>query len=222
MKNQVNTLLNMFENFLQTEPQQVLFEVMMLPDNMYTYLFAQVSAQMNVAVSQLKCQFSAVVNENFHIKCQHSTTPSYDSCLKQKTVKQQYEEQKLQFAQKLGQVLAENKVSATVSDHKLLCSQVDSCIQECGQKKFWKSMQSRMPDKTVKQVRDYYHRSFQQVLYNCQISYEDKQVLQKLMAASPQERPTDIATHFLEICSNEVKNYSRRNIVVYIVNARRQ
>ncbi|CAL6032692.1 SANT/Myb_domain [Hexamita inflata] len=222
MLNQVQLMLEKFQLLIQTNPQQVLYDVMMLPDNMFNYLFMELSLQMNLPPKQLMQYFSEAVRQQFHTTAIPEKSVTNNSTTQKKPMKEQFTEQKHRFAEALSQVLKEYGVDSNTADHKQICTQVDCCIQEHGQKRFWKSMQQIMPNKTVKQLRDYYSRSFQQVLYNCQISFEDKQILRKLIEIHPDERPTDIANIFMERFSGEERNYSHRNIVVYIINCKRK
>ncbi|CAL5987776.1 SANT/Myb_domain [Hexamita inflata] len=222
MQNQVQLLMQKIQNQIQVRPQPVLYDIMMLPDGMYEQFFADMSMQKNISIHNLKHDFSEAVRQQFHTTTIPEISVTNNSTAQKKPLKEQFAEQKHRFAEALSQVLKEYGIDTNTADHKQMCTQVDGCIQEHGQKKFWKSMQQLMPDKTVKQLRDYYSRSFQQVLYNCQISYEDKQVLRKLMATNSHERPSSIAHYFMEQYSGEGKNYSHRNIVVYIINSLRK
>ncbi|CAL6001004.1 SANT/Myb_domain [Hexamita inflata] len=226
MQNQIQLLLQIIKNKLQSKPQLVLYDVMMLPDNTYQYLFAELSMEMNIPQNELKQYYSEAVNQNFQTKL----TPINSNILQSNgisyiqkiTQKELFAEQKRRFAEILAQVLKEYNIQSNPADHKQMCTYVDICIQEHGQKRFWTSMSQLMPEKTVKQLRDYYTRSFQQVLYNCQLSYDDKRVLKQLMQQYSQEQPTTIANHFMKHFSSEDNNYCHRNIVVYIINCRRK
>ncbi|CAL5970531.1 Hypothetical_protein [Hexamita inflata] len=221
MKDQIQIILQRFQNLLQSKPQLVLYDVMMLPDNTYQYLFAELAMELNIPQNELKQFVSEVINEQFQTAVLQEQKVN-NNTVQKRTQKELFVEQKRRFAEILAQVLKEYNIQSNPADHKQMCTYVDICIQEHGQKRFWSTMNQLMPEKTVKQLRDYYTRSFQQVLYNCQLSFEDKQLLRKLMETYPHERPTDIADYFMEQISGEERNYSHRNIVVYIINSRRK
>ncbi|CAL6076089.1 SANT/Myb_domain [Hexamita inflata] len=222
MQNQVHSLMQKFQQMLISNPKQVLYEIMMLPDGAYHYLLTEMSTQMSIPPNELKLHFSEAVTQQFRIIDFNKSHISNNGDIQKKSLKDQYAEQRHAFAKQLANVLQENNIISDTFDHKQMCIDVDTCIQEHGQKIFWKSMQKLIPYKTVKQLRDYYHRSFQQVLYNCHISFEDKQILQKLMNTYPSERPSSIAHHFMQEYAGEERGYSHRNIVVYIINSRRK
>ncbi|CAL6025566.1 Hypothetical_protein [Hexamita inflata] len=224
-----NLLLNQFENLLNISPEHVAYQVMMLPDTQYHTRFAQLSLELNVDVNTLKKQFVEVAMEQLvikHVSCAPEADSQENAGRKkvrrtyQRAIKQEYQQFQKLYAEKLFQVLQSRNQKAVFSDDRDICMQVNNHIANFGQKNFWHSLQTLIPYKTVKQLREYYQKSFMRVLYDSQIDVQDKELLREMIENQSEISPTEIANQFLEVCAN--KNYFKRNIVMYVINIKRK
>ncbi|CAL6110361.1 SANT/Myb_domain [Hexamita inflata] len=229
MNTKINLLLSQFGSLLNIRPEQVAYQVMMLPDIQYHTRFAQLSLELNVDINSLKQQFMEVAMQQL-VNKQVSRFPeaaSQESAGKKKVrkmyhrdIKQEYQQFQQLYAERLFQVLRSADGTAVFTNDRELCSQVNEHLATHGQKFFWTSLQALMPSKTVKQLREYYQNSFLRVLYDSQIDVQDKELLREMIESQREASPTDIANQFLEVCQN--KNYFRRNIVMYVINMKRK
>ncbi|CAL6043025.1 Hypothetical_protein [Hexamita inflata] len=223
-----NLLLSQFENLLNVSPEQVAYQVMMLPDNQYDIAFAQVSMELNVDVNTLKQQFVEVAMEQLvikHVSCAPEADSQENAGKKkvrqtyQRAIKQEYQQFQKLYAEKLFQVLRSADNTAVFTNDRELCIQVNAHFTSFGQKNFWHNLQALIPNKTVKQLREYYQKSFMRVLYDNQIDVRDKELLREIIDNQKNASPTDIAIQFQNVCQN--KNYFQRTIVMYVINMRR-
>ncbi|CAL6110480.1 Nitrogen_fixation protein NifW [Hexamita inflata] len=229
MNTNADILLSQFGSILHVRPEQVAYQVMMLPDAQYHTRFAQLSLELNVDVNTLKQQFVEVAMTQL-VNKQTRYLPEADSQESagkkkvrqtyQRAIKQEYQQFQQLYAEKLFQVLRSADGSAVFTNDRELCSQVNEHLASHGQKTFWASLQALMPSKTVKQLREYYQKSFLRVLYDSQIDVQDKELLREMIESQREASPTDIANQFLEVCAN--KNYFKRNIVMYVINLKRK
>ncbi|CAL5991148.1 Hypothetical_protein [Hexamita inflata] len=229
MNTNTNLLLSQLGSLLNIRPELVAYQVMMLPDAQYHTRFAQLSLELNVDMNTLKQQFVEIAMQQL-VNKQLSRFPeanSQESAGKKKVrkmyhrdIKQEYQQFKQLYAERLFQVLRSADGSAVFTNDKKLCNQIDEHLATHGQKFFWPSLQAMIPSKTVKQLREYYQNSFSRVLYDSQIDVQDKELLREMIESQREACPTDIANQFLEVCRN--KNYFKRNIVMYVINMKRK
>ncbi|CAL6025562.1 Hypothetical_protein [Hexamita inflata] len=224
----INILLNQFENLLNIRADYVSYNVMMLPDNQYDIAFAQISMELNVDVNTLKQQFVEVAMTQLMNKqtSHHPETDSQENAAKKKVrqtyhrdIKPEYQQFQKLYTEKLFLVLHSVDSSAVFTNDRELCIQVNAYFTSFGQKNFWQRLQTLIPQKSIKQLREYYQKSFMRVLYDNQIDVQDKELLREMIANQKTVSPTDIAIQFLDVCQN--KNYFQRNIVMYVINMRK-
>ncbi|CAL6003222.1 Hypothetical_protein [Hexamita inflata] len=185
--------------------------------------------ELNVDVNTLKQQFVEVAMTqlvNKHVSCAPEAD-SQESAGKKKVrqtyhrdIKPEYQQFQKLYAEKLFQVLHSVDGSVVFTNDRELCIQVNAHFTSFGQKYFWQHLQTLIPHKTVKQLREYYQKSFMRVLYDNQIDVKDKEVLREMIDNQKDASPTEIAIQFLNVCQN--KNYFQRNIVMYIINMKRK
>ncbi|CAL6003214.1 Hypothetical_protein [Hexamita inflata] len=229
MKTNTNIIQSQFGSLLNVSPEQVAYQVMMLPDNQYDIAFAQISMELNVDVNSLKQQFVEVAMTQL-VNKQTRYLPDADSQESagkkkvrqtyQRAIKPEYQQFQKLYAEKLFQVLQSRNQKAVFSDDRDICIQVNNHIANFGQKHFWHNLQTLIPSKTVKQLREYYQKSFMRVLYDSQIDVKDKELLREMIEKQSETSPTELANQFLEVCTN--KNYFKRNIVMYVINIKRK
>ncbi|CAL6025597.1 Hypothetical_protein [Hexamita inflata] len=221
MNTNADILLSQFGNILHVRPEQVAYQVMMLPDTQYHTRFAQLSLELNVDVNTLKQQFVEVAMTQL-VNKQTRYLPEADSQESagkkkvrqtyQRAIKQEYQQFQKLYAEKLFQVLRSADNTAVFTDDRELCSQVNEHLASHGQKTFWSSLQALVPSKTVKQLREYYQKSFLRVLYDSQIDVQDKELLREMIESQREASPTDIANQFLEVCAKELLQAQHRHV----------
>ncbi|CAL6058658.1 Hypothetical_protein [Hexamita inflata] len=155
-------------------------EVIIQLSSVCQYLLTDTPQQIHTSLKDLKHQYSEVDTQQFNTTYDHGSSDNENNVIQKIPLREQFVEQKRRFAEILAQVLKEYNIQSK------MCTYVDICIQEHGQKRFWTSMNQLMPEKTVKQLRDNYHRSFQKVMYNTKISFDDKRILRKLIRMNDQ------------------------------------
>ncbi|CAL6058090.1 Hypothetical_protein [Hexamita inflata] len=138
----------------------------------------------------------------------------------QRAIKQEYVEFQQLFSQKLKEIILTYVPRAVITNDQELCIQINDYFKNSGQKDLWKQLNEQIPTKTIKQLREYYQKSFQRVLYDNQIDVEDKETLRQLMEQMTDDSPTSIANSFCMVSKNQ--NYFKRNIVMYIINLKRK
>ncbi|CAL6006506.1 Hypothetical_protein [Hexamita inflata] len=227
--NVASDLLHSLVRLFNIRPELVAYHVMMLSDAHYNTTFVQVSVELNVDVNTLKQLFVQVVMQQLLIKqtkeeldadSRGSTEKKMPRQTYHQTVKQEFQEYQQLFSEKLCQVLQSGEKSASVTDDRDLCLKVNQHLINYGQKLFWQRLQTLIPHKTVKQLREYYQKSFQRVLYDDQIDARDKELLREMIDNQKDASPTNIANQFLEVCPN--RNYFKRSIVMYAINIKRK
>lgn len=76
-----------------------------------------------------------------------------------------------------------------------------------------------VPSKTKKQLYDFFRTCFSKVLFDAQISREDKLAIEQLNQARPEMKPAALAELFLE---ESGRNLLKHDVVMQFVNLRRQ
>ncbi|CAL6040954.1 Hypothetical_protein [Hexamita inflata] len=122
------------------------------------------------------------------------------------------------FTQNLKLVL-KNHFGNTFADfnHQELCVFIkENNVQNM--REFWRELTELFEGKTSKQIRDYYGKAYQKVLYT-QLSAYDKACLHAMSQSWAEQTPGFIAKKFQMIA--ERKDYFQQNIIMYIVNIRK-
>ncbi|CAL6092947.1 SANT/Myb_domain [Hexamita inflata] len=212
-------LLSIFQKLFKTGPALVVYQVMMLPDPVYNFQFERAAFELQTTPELLRKQFQELANKQlFDGQQQKNIITAHHQ--KEREVKQlnQHAAYQLLFANTLQQVigLGHDKIYS----ERDICQMVNKFIDRHGQKDIWFHVQKLIPSKTVKQLREYYQKSFQRVLYNNNFEAQDKELIRQLVEKYSDDSPTQITNKFMCMCSN--KNYFKRNIVMYIVNLKRK
>ncbi|CAL5971043.1 SANT/Myb_domain [Hexamita inflata] len=109
-------------------------------------------------------------------------------------------------------------VSSDVSDREL-CLLVNKTVEADSTQQFWNRVASMVPSKTKKQLYDFFRTCFSKVLFDAQISREDKLAIEQLNQARPDMKPAALAELFLE---ESGRNLLKHDVVMQFVNLRRQ
>ncbi|CAL6037670.1 Hypothetical_protein [Hexamita inflata] len=135
-------------------------------------------------------------------------------------VKQQpYSEFQTKFEIAVKNVLSNRIQHELEVDSAQLCILLNEYLLNNNQTQFWKEVQELVQDKSAQQLRDYYQKSFQRVMYEGALSVHDKIILCKLIDEM-NVKPAQIADKFMEMVGKD--KYFKRNIVMYIVNRKQK
>ncbi|CAL6096364.1 Hypothetical_protein [Hexamita inflata] len=104
-------------------------------------------------------------------------------------------------------------------DSAQLCILLNEYLLNNNQTQFWKEVQEQVQEKSAQQLRDYYQKSFQRVMYEGALSVHDKIILCKLIDEM-NAKPAQIADKFMEMVGKD--KYFKRNIIMYIVNRKQK
>ncbi|CAL6002685.1 Hypothetical_protein [Hexamita inflata] len=212
-------LVECISQLLQIEKCAALisFYVLMLPDNLYDRLFAEVALLLETDESVVHEQFKLLALT--HLLKSNSQTPAM--YLKSNNVVEgsprTQSKNSIQF-QNLYSDGLQKAMRIQESDNKKLCHQVESHLKNNCSTKFWGKMHELIPDKTALQLRQYFHNSFARFMHQQYLSRKDRAVLKELMLQLTDRRPSEIADEFLEMTRD--KNYFKRNVVMQVINMR--
>lgn len=109
-------------------------------------------------------------------------------------------------------------VPSDISDREL-CLLVNKTVEADSTQQFWNRVASMVPSKTKKQLYDFFRTCFSKVLFDAQISREDKLAIEQLNQARPDMKPAALAELFLE---ESGRNLLKHDVVMQFVNLRRQ
>ncbi|CAL5992395.1 Hypothetical_protein [Hexamita inflata] len=219
--NQEQTQLKL-QKQLHTDPDQVTFEVMMLSDNFYRLCFANASFELNVSMNSLHQTFQEIAMQQLvqQVEQQQCKKPKETEIQRPiYSISKRYTDFQSLFEKSIKQVLLKYGVGKC-EDSQELCRQVNICLQLTNKKSFWSQVQQLIPEKSDKQLREYFQKSFQRVMYQDLTDEDDKRLLKQLFIRDPEKRAAAIADEFLQICNHQ--NYFKRSIVMYIINLKRK
>ncbi|CAL6021263.1 Hypothetical_protein [Hexamita inflata] len=146
----------------------IITQVLLLPEHLINQLFTSLSYNMNVDQNTLYKHFN---NSSYKFKCtQKRTQPEKSTNFKQK------------FEQALKTVLSSyNNFVLTFKSDSDLCEYLNQHFRMNGQMNFWPKMNSIIPEKNERQLREYFQKSFQRCMYQECITELDKTLLCKLI-----------------------------------------
>ncbi|CAL6042087.1 SANT/Myb_domain [Hexamita inflata] len=222
----VDAVANLF-NVKETDDlaHRVAMQAMMLPDKVFQQLFVQLSFQMNVDSACLMKLFvdDVVMRQLWSGPASQSVTLQLKAqehrfkltCPRMKATA--YQEFQDRFAVALKRVIETNQnLSLACQDYAELCQVANELFLHYNQMDFWKQVSLLVPERTDKQLRDYYQKSFLRNMYAECISGSDKITLCSLVDQMPSSKPSQIADRFAELVGES--KYFKRNVVMYIVN----
>ncbi|CAL5992383.1 Hypothetical_protein [Hexamita inflata] len=221
--NQEQTQLKLqLQKQLHTDPDQVTLQVMMLSDNLYRLCFANASLELNVSINSLHQTFQEIamqelVQQAEQLQCQKPKETEIQRPIY--SISKRYTDFQSLFEKSIKHVLLSYGVGKC-EDSQELCRQVNICLQLTNKKSFWSQVQQLIPEKSDKQLREYFQKSFQRVMYQDLTDEDDKRLLKQLFLRDPDKRAAAIAEQFLQVCKHQ--NYFKRSIVMYIINLKRK
>ncbi|CAL6040956.1 Hypothetical_protein [Hexamita inflata] len=204
---------------------RVAVQVMMLPDPTFQQLFVMLSFQMNVNSTYIMKLFvnnvvmmqlwNCPVSHNIIIPLKFQDPHFKRSSPRVKALTSQEAEDR--FAAALQRVIesSQNK-SLSCKNYSELCQEANQHFILIHKRDFWRKLSLLIPEKTDKQLRDYYQKSFLRNMYTECISDNDKVQLCNMVEQMPNSKPSQIANRFAELVGES--KYFKRNLVMYIVN----
>ncbi|CAL5972080.1 Hypothetical_protein [Hexamita inflata] len=224
MSNQQYNLVRLIQNAIRTNELTKdvflpVYEVLMLPDTIYNAFFTELAASMSMDKNIVIDTFKRILNNFIASNQSFITEVSQQQDSKKLTERQiSHNQFVLVFRHCLMAVYyRHNDRSIKINSDQQLCETINTFMKSFGHVQFWKAIQQLIPDKTVKQLRDFYAKSFQKVLFETQMEEQDKLMLRKMVDL--EGSPSDIADKFLQLTG---KNYFQRNIIMYVINLRRR
>ncbi|CAL5992191.1 Hypothetical_protein [Hexamita inflata] len=209
----IASLLNL--DYSSDLENQIVVQVLALPNNQLTQLFAQLSYELNADFNSLYNYFKTNI-------APRNNTPTHKFKFTQHRT--QPEQQVLfnnQFSEALKTVLQNIlNINVQFTSNAHLCQCVNDYFSTKGQADFWVKMSKLITQKNERQLREYYQKSFQRCMYLESITEPDKALLCKLIDQMPESKPAAIADQFTKIVGTE--KYFKRNVVMYVVNRKQK
>ncbi|CAL6115534.1 Hypothetical_protein [Hexamita inflata] len=170
------------------------------------------------SAADLRVRFLNVLQPSHHDDSTSSQTSSkFKERAKRTTAKVTGASRQLKAA--LVKVCSElnSSITEAVSD-KELCRFVNEVVEKDVSQQFWNRVATFFPEKSKKQLYDFYRNSFQKAIYDADMSVDDKLLLEALNLQKPVVKPAVLAQEFIEKTG---KNLLKHNVVMQVVNLRR-
>ncbi|CAL5988680.1 SANT/Myb_domain [Hexamita inflata] len=200
--------------------QSLIYSILMLDNDQFDLFWLSFSHYTNIPVQELKCAFNTLATNILS----NNYTQELDSFQFRKSVYRQQSQSVIQFRNLFTGVLKRVlnvffKTDLNKSSEKEICLFLNANVKMSDKTAFWKEVAQYINGKTNKQIQDYYCHSYQNVIYDRQLSTQDKNILRYLNEFWQDQRPVFVADKFLEMTSE--KDYFKHNIIMYIINVRR-
>ncbi|CAL6006081.1 Hypothetical_protein [Hexamita inflata] len=221
-------VLKTFPNSQNNNSDTAVYQIMMLRNDEYNQFWETMHSQSGVPSSELQQYFTTTVVPHNLVKSSDDSKISFSSLEEtkqkfRKSVSRQKTSVSDQFRELFAVSLKENLNRFTFKSYESLrnaelCLKVNAYLEKNDKVRFWKAMV--VQGKTSKQIQDYYLHSFQMAIYPRQLSTEDKQLLRHLNEQMASQRPNKVVLEFLS--RTAFKDFFKHNILMYIINIRRQ
>ncbi|CAL5992325.1 Hypothetical_protein [Hexamita inflata] len=197
------------KQLLNTGPDMITYEVMMLQNISYYRCFVTASFALNIDIYDLLQTFKEIVMNEL---VQQKLYPKLNQQLLIKDENIKVNDRtifKLQFEQSAKEVLFRNQRLQNMNCEDL-CRYINQYLELNNNKLFWNQIQQLIPYKSEKQLREYYQKSFQRVMFTEFTDDEDKQFLKQMLENKPNKPAAQLADEFLSVCkcettSNEIQ-----------------
>ncbi|CAL5988648.1 Hypothetical_protein [Hexamita inflata] len=192
----------------------------MLENEPYDQFWRFFSMYTSIQENELKSTFNLLSN----VIMSQKYSREINSFQFRKSVYRQQSEPVIQFRNvftiALKQVLNKlYQIDIQEYSEKDVCLFLNTNLKTSDKTTFWQEVTQQIQGKTNKQIQDYYCHSYQTVIYDRQLSNQDKTILRYLNEFWNYQRPAFVADKFLEMVNE--KNYFKHNIIMYIINLRR-
>ncbi|CAL5971355.1 Hypothetical_protein [Hexamita inflata] len=219
--NQIQTMLKQqLQKQLQSGPDLLSYNVMMLSDDAYKICFVNASLELNLSINTLHITFQDIAMLELisqdHLSLRQ-TVPQYQRLDNRS---QRHIDFQSLFKQSIQEVLKDYGLGSSSKNSQELCKQVNLCLELINKQIFWNQLQQMIPEKTGKQLREYYQKTFSRVMYEDLTDEDDRQLLIRIYQNDPNKRAALIANEFMQVCKH--KNYFKRSITMTIINLKRK
>ncbi|CAL5992289.1 Hypothetical_protein [Hexamita inflata] len=194
--NQLQTQLKLqLQKQLQTEPELLTYNVMMLSDKAYKICFVNASLELNMNVNKLQLIFQNIVmqelvSKQIIIQSQKIMQPEYQRPTHR--ICKRFTDFEILFEKSIQKVLLNYGIDECENSYEL-CRQINMCLQLTNKKNFWGNVQQLIPEKTDKQLREYYQKSFQRLMYESLTDEDD--IRDEQVQPAIQEHPLNQTFH---------------------------
>ncbi|CAL5977522.1 Hypothetical_protein [Hexamita inflata] len=201
---------------------ELVFNIMMQKNSNYSLFWAQFSDLTQIPEEQLIKEFislsiKTIVKRNQTIQYSNTLINFKQSVFRKSSQSSELFRQQFISNLKLSLYSQFNYIEFQNLSQQELCTFIkDNNVQE--NIEFWKEFTNMFPNKTTKQIRDYYNKAFQKVLYTQQLTVYDKANLHALNQIWAEEPPAFIAKKFALV--SEESGYFPQNVIMYVVNLR--
>ncbi|CAL5977552.1 Hypothetical_protein [Hexamita inflata] len=227
------------QNYNDLTDQALVYSILMLRDTQYDSFWSMYSEYAGLPIQTLQSLFQALSHNIFFATTRWSTcvqeanllqtslinlTASDNNFKFRKSVNRKQSPALVQYRQQFTSWLKSVlKITRDLNfdemDDKEICQFINTKIKLNEKTLFWKQVVELSDGKTSKQIQDYYHHTYQNVMFDKQLSISDKQTLRQLSAFWKDEKPTYVSGKFLEMSPGNT--YFKHNITMYVINLRR-
>ncbi|CAL6064526.1 Hypothetical_protein [Hexamita inflata] len=199
--------------------QFLIYSITVLDDVAYSHFWSQLSAFSEIPQNTLKTLFQPL--QTHYLTTNITSAPTIDFKFRKSVNRKQSAviiQNKLEFRTNLKAILKRFFNSSFEHyDDKELCEFLNINLKTGDKTEFWSEM-GAIQNKTSKQTQDYYHHTFQNALFQNQLSIKDKSDLKNLSCFWKNQTPTFVAKKFMEMNQQE---YFKHNVIMYVINLRR-
>ncbi|CAL5977102.1 Hypothetical_protein [Hexamita inflata] len=148
-----------------SEPQIIVYQVMMLPDCQYNFLFSTLTSELNIKVSTIYEIFTQITNKCLTINpkcCFHKAqqqSGKINVADSQKCNIPTLSQFKLEFSQTLRKFIR-NYAQTNCNTDKELCKYLSVYFSVHNENQFWERVHYDIPYKTSQQLKQYFQKSF--------------------------------------------------------------
>ncbi|CAL6102826.1 Hypothetical_protein [Hexamita inflata] len=207
-------------------PQNIVYQVMMLPNSQYNCLFNQLSVELNIQINTVCMLFTRLSLQHLQIKNENKYQSQPELVVltlnqtKLITETRQMSHDKIlpsqfkqDFSLTLRKLIIDYDQTAGQMTDKQLCLCLTSYFSIQSQKLFWARMHEEIAYKTCYQLKQYFQKSFSKCKFE-KISDNDKQRIVDITYAMPQRKPFEIVDAFF--AENSKKAYFRREVLMMV------
>ncbi|CAL5991740.1 Hypothetical_protein [Hexamita inflata] len=212
------------------DPQNIVYNVMMLTDSQYNFLFCQLSLELNIDINSIHMLFTQISQRYLLIDNNHGFFTNPQKVVQTNQQESQSNEQnedksteinnkttlsrfKNEFQQSLRTILYKYDQTVNLMTEKQLCLCLATYFSVHSQSQFWERVHNAIPYKTVLQLKQYFQKSFSKCKFE-EISENDKCRLMQMTRQMPLSKPSDIVDAFFTEIGNDA--YFRREVLMLV------
>ncbi|CAL5988294.1 Hypothetical_protein [Hexamita inflata] len=147
-----------------------------------------------------------------------------DSSQKYAVKKKKTTEKVVQNSQILREALIIVLESMSISINPLISDKdlallTNKAVNHDSRLQFWNLVAAQIPNKSKKQLYDFYHNSFSKALFELNFTSNDKRIIFQINKKNPELKPAQLAEIFLQKTG---RNFLKRDVIMQFVSLRRQ